>query len=228
MNIARFTFSLALLSSAVAPALAHKDGCSHGCKHESLHPTKKSTSSHSEKEADKTDNVEVAKNIEIAEPTIAAKLAEPVTVTTVSESTHVIAPATITPAEEAPAVQVAKAAEIENEAISETEVVTLTEMQENVEEVVLAQVSEITEATITIASADTPSQNLSEEEKEKRRKFADLRPEDINATIEEIAKLLEDEELILSSIDDAVLQTDVQTAAAPAPEDINNLTQVMI
>lgn len=212
MNIARFTFSLALLASVVTTAVAHKPGCSHDCKHESLHPTKttkKSTSCHIEEETDKT------KKIEIAESTIeiAQTIAEPVTVTTVSTPVEIAAMTAVTPADEtAPVIEVAQAPEI----------VQVAAVQVNEE---APKAVEIKEETITVASTDKAAQPLTEEEKEKRRQFGDLRPEDLQA-------LVDADDLTLSSVDEAQPEAEVKTAAAPAPqeaqEDINNLTQVMI
>jgi len=215
MNIARFTLSLALLASVVTPAVAHKDGCSHDCKHESLHPTKttkKSTSSHIEEETDKTKKVEIAESkIEVAQT-----IAEPVTVTTVSTPVEATFTTAVIPAETATTIEVVKAPEI-------VQVAAVEEVKEEAPKAV-----EIKEETIKVASTDKAAQNLSEEEKEKRRQFGDLRPEDLQA-------LIDADDLTLSSVDDTGnLEADVKTAAAPAPEaqeaqdDINNLTQVMI
>jgi hypothetical protein len=209
MNIARFTFSLALLSSVVTPVLAHKDGCSHSCKHESLHPTKattKSTSSHIEEETDKT------KKIEIAEPAIevAQTIAQPVTVTTVSTPVQ----ATVTPAETAPTIEVAKAAPeiLQVAALEIEEAITISEVKEEI-----------------IATKELTK----EEKKERRLLLADATQEDLQA-LEDIAALLEEEELSLSLANEVTPEAEVKTAAAPAPEaeeaqdNINNLTQVMI
>lgn len=239
MNIARFTFSLALLSSVVTPIVAHKDGCSHDCKHESLHPTKttkKSTSSHTEEETNKTKKADVARTIEIAESTIvdapvAQKLAEPVTVTTVSAPVQVVAPVAVTPVEAAPAVETVKAPEIVQVAVADANNEAPNALEITVEST--------KEETITVAAAteekhETATSNLSAQEaKERRLLLADATPEDL-AAIDDIAALLEEEELTLSSAHDAQPVAEIKTAAAPAPEaqdaqeDINNLTQVMI
>lgn len=240
MNIARFTFSLALLGSIVTPAVAHKKGCSHDCKHESLHPTntpKKSTSSHVEQEATTTKKVELAESkIDVAQT-----FAEPVTVTTVSAPVDVIAKAPITPAQPAPTIEAAPTPEVVIAQAPEV-VVAAVEIKEEAPQAIeiKEETIELHEEVIKTASTentlDEATQHLTPQEKKERRLLlADVRPEDLEA-IDDIASLLEEDELTLS-MNDTQANADLKTAAIlPAQEtetkdaqqEINNLTQVMI
>lgn len=233
MNIARFTFSLALLGSLAVTAVAHKKGCSHDCKHESLHPTKnqkKSTSSHVEHEADKTKKIEIAESNILAEPKlvlmeeVVQTIAEPVTVTTVSTQV-VTASAAVTPVENEPTLQIANAPAINEEAASTAEAKAVQTHEDAPKSVVATVEDKIEEATKDL--------NI-EDKKAVRQLLADATTQDLT-DIEDIAALLEQDELSLSFADTASA-VEIKTAAAPAQEadaketqqEINNLTQVMI
>ena len=219
MNITRFTLSLALLGSIVTPAVAHKDGCSHDCKHESLHPTKttKKSTTHSEEES-------VTKKVEIAETKtveIAQIIAEPVTNTTVSTPVEVAVTTPVAPSETATSTEVADA----TLAITvQEEVIKAADVKEQAPKIAA------TEDKIKQATKDLTK----EETQELRLQLADLTSEELEA-IEDIKALLEEDDLSLSLGD--TQEADIKTAAATPDEDtqspeaqenMNNLTQVMI
>lgn len=220
MNITRFTLSLALLGSMVTPAVAHKDGCSHDCKHESLHPTKttKKSTTHSEEES-------VTKKVEIAETKsveVAQIIAEPVTNTTVSTPVEVAVTTAVAPSEIAPALEIVDAT-----------------LAVTVQEEVITIATDVKEEAQKIATAEDKIKHATkdltkEETQELRLQLADLTPEELEA-IEDIKALLEEDDLSLSLSD--ALEADIKTAAATPKEDaqspeaqenMNNLTQVMI
>jgi len=210
MNITRFTFSLALLSSVASLAIAHKPSCSSDCKHDSLRPTKSAKKSTSQEEIKNVEITDIKK--EASEP-----IAEPVTNTAVTPAPVELVATNVVPVETTVTLEITETAPV----AASKEVVSHDAPKA---EALVTDDAEKASITLEEKIKTLPK----EDARELRVRLADATEQDMSAA--DLERLITE---LQAENDAESAKVETKTAAAQkeesAPkEDMNNLTQVMI